>query len=223
MELIGTIQQRGSLTGSFDFDQANYELLNNKPSINGVELIGNKTSSDLHINTGGGGGGTSDYNELENKPSINGVTIQGNKPSSDYGLQQAINFPGDPTKYMDGEGNFTTPQYGIIDYSTDETEIGKWIDGTPLYQKTFDLTNRTLTDLTWNNNILGTTNIKIRNFVGYFNLGTNAIFPYYYHRSTSEFFTAVTNDVATDINIRPNMNYNPVYAGIITIQYTKTS
>ncbi len=85
----------------------NYELLNNKPSINGYELIGNKSLNSLGIQeklqagtgitingnvisaTGGGSGGTDDYRALDNKPQINGVTLIGNKSFSDLGL----NFP----------------------------------------------------------------------------------------------------------------------------------
>lgn len=110
MELKGEITTKQPLTASFDFDQADYELLFNKPSINGVELIGNKTSEDLHITGGGGGGGTTDYNDLSNKPKINGIALQDDLDSYDLDLQPWIPFPGDPTKYMDGEGNFTTPQ-----------------------------------------------------------------------------------------------------------------
>lgn len=36
--------------------------------------------------SGGGGGGTSDYEDLENKPSINNVTLSGNKTTSDLNL-----------------------------------------------------------------------------------------------------------------------------------------
>ena len=35
---------------------------------------------------GGGGEGTSNYNDLQNKPTLNGVTIEGNKTSEDYGI-----------------------------------------------------------------------------------------------------------------------------------------
>ena len=35
---------------------------------------------------GGGGGGTSNYNELSNKPKINNVELSGNKTSEDLGL-----------------------------------------------------------------------------------------------------------------------------------------
>lgn len=41
----------------------------------------NKT---INIPTGGGEGGTSDYNALANKPKLNGVEITGNKTSTDY-------------------------------------------------------------------------------------------------------------------------------------------
>lgn len=83
----------------------NYELLENKPSINGIELIGGLNSNALGLQqklipgsgitingnvisaTGGGGsGGTDDYEDLLNKPSINGVELIGNKTFQDLGL-----------------------------------------------------------------------------------------------------------------------------------------
>lgn len=39
--------------------------------------------------TGGGGGGTSDYADLSNKPSINNVTLSGNKTTSDLNISYA--------------------------------------------------------------------------------------------------------------------------------------
>lgn len=35
---------------------------------------------------GGGGGGTSDYDDLTDKPQINGVELSGNKSSVDLGI-----------------------------------------------------------------------------------------------------------------------------------------
>jgi len=86
----------------------NYNLLENKPSINGVELIRGLNANGLGLQeklipgngiiingnvisaTGGGGsGGTDNYNELVNKPSINGIELIGNKTFQDLGL----NFP----------------------------------------------------------------------------------------------------------------------------------
>lgn len=42
--------------------------------------------------TGGGTGGTSDYNDLENKPQINGHTLSGNKTLNDLGIQPKGNY-----------------------------------------------------------------------------------------------------------------------------------
>ena len=111
MELNGQIQNGGSLVGSFGYDTGDYNLLSNKPQINGVELVGNKTSEDLHIT----GGGTDDYNDLDNKPMINGVQLSGNLSPEDLGLAE-INFPDDPTLYLNGSGEFTEPDYFSGDY-----------------------------------------------------------------------------------------------------------
>lgn len=40
----------------------------------------------LGTKSGGGGGGTSDYNSLSNKPTINGVTLEGTMSSSDLNI-----------------------------------------------------------------------------------------------------------------------------------------
>lgn len=58
----------------------NYNALNNLPSINGITLKGNKTTSDLGID------GTKNYNDLSNKPTINGVALSGNKTTADLGI-----------------------------------------------------------------------------------------------------------------------------------------
>lgn len=60
----------------------NYELLENKPSINNIPLIGNLTPEQLGL--------SNDYNVLSNKPMINGVIIAGNKTGSDLGLQNQL-------------------------------------------------------------------------------------------------------------------------------------
>lgn len=40
--------------------------------------------------TGGGSGGTSNYNDLENKPSINGITLEGNKTTEDLLIEAGV-------------------------------------------------------------------------------------------------------------------------------------
>lgn len=77
----------------------------------------------IELNTGGGGGGTTNYNELENKPSINGHTITGDKSSEDYDIysgtddyNQLLNKP-----MING--------YPLIgDQSADDLDIGGYND-----------------------------------------------------------------------------------------------
>lgn len=65
---------------------SNYNDLENKPSINGIVLEGNKTTEDLLIEAGG----TSNYNDLENKPSINGIALEGNKTTEDLLIEAGV-------------------------------------------------------------------------------------------------------------------------------------
>lgn len=146
----------------------------------------------------------------------------------DYTSDTTINIKSSVSAYLTTYTKITGLKFcgtlAPMIYSTEEREVGVWVDDKPLYQKTFDLTSQALTDNTWNNGILGTTGISIKSYKGYFNLGTGAIFPYEYYRNNSEFFTVVTDANASDINVRPNMNAGtPVYAGIVTIWYTKDS
>lgn len=95
-----------------------YNALENKPRINGIELKGNLTLDYLGIQqklragngiiidgniisaTGGGSGGTDDYDLLKHKPQINGVTLQGNKTFRELGLD-TINKYTELTEYVD--------------------------------------------------------------------------------------------------------------------------
>ena len=52
-----------------------------------MECIG--TGPGIYPMNGGGGEGTTNYNDLQNKPTLNGVTIEGNKTSEDYGIESA--------------------------------------------------------------------------------------------------------------------------------------
>ena len=79
----GSIGFTGTLSGQIDDSgsggTSNYNELTNKPSINGVPLVGNKTTEDLHLFSG-------DYDDLSDKPSVNGITLSGNKTTADLGL-----------------------------------------------------------------------------------------------------------------------------------------
>ena len=70
-----------------------YSSLTSKPQINGVELTGNKSTSDLGISL--------NYatTQITNKPSINGVTLTGNLTTSDLNISYSDldNLPTIPT------------------------------------------------------------------------------------------------------------------------------
>ena len=68
----------GGITGGGEGTN-DYNQLINKPSINGIPLSGNNSSSDLHLFTG-------DYSDLSNKPTINGVTVEGSLTSADLNM-----------------------------------------------------------------------------------------------------------------------------------------
>lgn len=69
-------------TGDFSYTAGavNYNDVEDKPKINGVTLIGDKSTADLGITA------STDYVDLTNKPSINGVTLEGNKTTEDLGI-----------------------------------------------------------------------------------------------------------------------------------------
>lgn len=129
------IEQGGSGTGG----TTDYADLNNKPTINGVEVVGDLSLEDLGI-TGGGGSGTTNYNDLTNKPSINGTELSGDitldiptKTSdleNDSGFlteipEQSYNDLADKPKIngIDLQGNLTVEELGLLDIteSTDTT------------------------------------------------------------------------------------------------------
>lgn len=67
--------------------------LNNAINLNGsMQSSGNLRGQ---FQLGGGGGGTTDYNDLSNKPSINGHTLQGDSDTSDLALdyEDLLNLP----------------------------------------------------------------------------------------------------------------------------------
>ena len=108
----------------------NYNKLSNKPTIEDIELKGNKTLNDLgiqkvlesgtniktinnesllgegNIEISGGSGGTTDYNDLSNKPKINDVTLSGNVSLDTLGITDLID-----TKISTAIGNTLKGSY----------------------------------------------------------------------------------------------------------------
>lgn len=68
--------------------------------------------------TGGGSGGTSDYNQLTNKPQINGVELVGNKTSDDLGIisdsSTILNGDNPPLSSLGVDGNYYIRQEQIV-------------------------------------------------------------------------------------------------------------
>lgn len=76
---------------------------------------------------GGGGGGTSDYNQLQNRPQINSVTLTGNKTSSGLGLQDTLisgtNIKTINNQSLLGSGNITVGGGTSTDVQVNGTSI----------------------------------------------------------------------------------------------------
>jgi hypothetical protein len=73
-----------------------------------------------------------------------------------------IVYPQDATKYLNGVGQWAVPAgggdyYSPVIYSTEEREVGVWVDNKPIYQKTF-VSNITLQSNGWTQ-----TNLNIQN------------------------------------------------------------
>ena len=66
---------------------------------------------------------------------------------------------------MNVNGTIQRDGVGIDDYTITERKIGKWIDGSDLYQRTFEISD--LEKNTWHYSLLGTTGIDIVDFQGF--------------------------------------------------------
>ena len=71
--------------------------------------------------TGGGSGGTTNYNDLSNKPQINGNTLSGNKTSAQLGLASASDIPTVPITAIQKNGTGITPVNGTVNITVPTT------------------------------------------------------------------------------------------------------
>lgn len=91
----------------------------------------------------GGSGGVSDYEDLTNKPQVNGVTLSGDKDSEDLGIvwegtqsqYDAIVTKDPNTTYYITDADDGGDSFQPVIYSEIEREIGVFVDGKPLYEK----------------------------------------------------------------------------------------
>ena len=112
MNLNGRLSFTGNVSGSMGA-QLVADVEANPSGAPSQTLVSIRVGDVIYsIPSGGGGGGTSDYNALNNKPKVNNVVLSGDLTLADLGIQPAISFPGDGSKYLDGNGSFSTPAAG---------------------------------------------------------------------------------------------------------------
>jgi hypothetical protein len=109
--------------GSSYMENSNTVTLERKSSIDTTreETVVTKTWQQINVQPSSAGEAES-YNDLADKPAINGHTLGGDQTSAQLGLMT----PAD-----------------IHVYSTTERLVGEWIDGSPVYERVFQLTNFT--------------------------------------------------------------------------------
>lgn len=109
--------------GSSYIESTNTVTLTRKSSIDTTnqETVVTKTWQQINVQPSSAGEAES-YNDLTNKPAINGHALGGDQTSAQLGLMT----PAD-----------------IHVYSTTERLVGEWIDGSPVYERVFQLTNFT--------------------------------------------------------------------------------
>lgn len=150
VSLHGTINMGGA-TGTSDYTE-----LENKPKINSVELVGNKTTSDLGINEMPTSDGAAVGSILTH--TANGDTwlppksqVEANPIGATVGDLSTIEIQG--VKYK-------IPSGGGLNYSTDEKIVGTWLDVLPLYQKSY-VGSWTLSGSSWSSAITNIPNSKL--------------------------------------------------------------
>lgn len=172
------------------------------------------------------------YNDLLDKPTIPPApTVMTGATSQSNGVAGYVTQPlaGDQDKFLNGAGVWVTLPTSGINYLTEEHVIGTWIDGKPLYERSYSFTN-TLSSFSDYVTIYNIPNIEtvVRNFfTALRDLGQNE--KLYYNGEGS---VRPEHDVNYYINIREyngNIQYRINNFGtqitdiVITTQYTKTT
>lgn len=208
---------------------SDYSQLSNKPSINNVTLSGNKTTADLGIS----------YNDLQNKPSIPAAQVNSDWNASS-GVAEILNKPNLATvatsgSYTDLTNKPTIPSqaqdisYGTgtvkdalddvtnaLIYSTTEHKVGKWIDGSDLYEKTIDfgaLPNNTTKTVAH-----GISNLDKIVSINPIAIGPSITIAFFASSQTELNCYVQGNNVVYSTNFDGSSRY-----GYVTLRYTKNS
>lgn len=123
-----------------DFNKVNLDWLTDclKALVGGTtnQILSKKSDEDFDFewidNTGGGSGGTTDYNQLSNRPAINGHTLTGNQTAAQLGLATPSDIPAIPVQSVNGKTG------AIV---LDAADVGALPSSTVIPSKTSDLTN----------------------------------------------------------------------------------
>ncbi len=112
------------------------------------------------------------------------------------------------------------PQDGYVEYSTSEKIVGKWIDGKPLYEKSFTATTPNISGAVTviTDNFFNTTYINLRDIKGV----VQSTWPigYYVGGTTPKYISASLG--STGINMSVSTDYYEKSV-VLTLIYTKKS
>ena len=112
------------------------------------------------------------------------------------------------------------------EYSTTEKVVGKWIDGKPLYRKTFEISSTTISSSSTtviSFNLASTFEVvDIKGVVLFASTGTMLPIVGGYKRSNNGYQIRVLNN-ALQLVIDTDMNVEGSVSGNLSIEYTKTT
>lgn len=127
----------------------------------------------------------------------------------------------DNNVYMITDANGNGEDFQPIIYSEDEREVGVWVDGKPLYQKTFSYIGQYGGNGTLQTNLSNIDNIFI--FNAYCEDTDNAFLPLPYSHYSSQYAIGIFITNSFDIAYRTSNSSQEIINPIITLQYTKTT
>lgn len=113
-------------------------------------------------------------------------------------------------------------------YSTEETVIGTWIDGQPLYQRTFEITTTTTDTRKYLSDELGLTNLKnvwideSASFIDYNGITKAGIQSVNTFLSTGDYKTCYI-DANGRLALKTGSGANMTLYWTVTLRYTKTT
>ena len=179
-------------------------------------------------NSPNSGAGLRLFVTIKQNPNKTLIYLNGEGPLDVCALPDGTSIPS-KTSDLENDSGFTTMEevtaaiqatVGEV-YSTEETMIGTWIDGRPLYQKTFSVSHSLQNASVNTSNLITSSVIKIVQGYGVFEFADlNNIYnvPYAYN---GQFLTIRQN--GDDVNLVSYFNGNHTGIATITLKYIKTT